>query len=95
MTTVIFEKYSDSGEVISIYFLLDYMRKGYGTKLLGAVMNELKKQGFNDVFLWVLEENSIARQFYENYGFNCSNDYLDDNIGGKDLREVRYVYRFL
>ena len=90
-----FEKYSDSGEVISIYFLLDYMRKGYGTKLLGAVMNELKKQGFNDVFLWVLEENSIARQFYENYGFNCSNDYLDDNIGGKDLREVRYVYRFL
>lgn len=41
-----------------------YMRKGYGSKLLEFVMNELKKQGFTDVFLWVLEENNSAREFY-------------------------------
>ena len=68
------------------------MRKGYGSKLLEAVMNELKNQGFTEVFLWVLEENSIARRFYEKYGFQCSDDYRVDNIGGKDLRELRYVY---
>ena len=22
-----------------------------------------------------------------------SDDYLDDNIGGKDVREIRYIYR--
>jgi len=89
-----FEQHPDSGEVISIYLLPAFMGKGYGSKLLDAVMSELKNQGFTEVFLWVLEENSIARRFYEKYGFQCSYDYLDDNIGGKDLREVRYVYQF-
>lgn len=89
-----FEQYPDSGEVISIYFLPEFMGKGYGSKLLETVMGELKNQGFTEVFLWVLEENNIARRFYEKYGFKCSYDYLDDNIGGKDLREVRYVYQF-
>ena len=90
-----FEEYPDSGEVISIYFLPDYMGKGYGSKLMDAVMNELRKQGYKEVFLWVLEDNSRARRFYENYGFRCADEYMDDNIGGKDLREVRYVYRFV
>ena len=89
-----FEQYPDSGEVISIYLLPEYMGKGYGSKLLEIVMNELENQGFTEVFLWVLEENTTARQFYEKHGFKCSDDYLDDNIGGKDLREVRYVYQF-
>lgn len=89
-----FEKYSDSGEVISIYLLPEYMGKGYGNKLLNFVMNEIIEQGFKEVFLWVLEDNHIARRFYENYGFEFDGDYIDDNIGGKNLREVRYVYKF-
>ncbi len=90
-----FEQYPDSGEVISLYFLPAYMVKGYGSNLLEAVMRELKSQGFTEVFLWVLEENNIARRFYKKYGFKCSDDVLDDNIGGKDLREVRYIYQFI
>ena len=46
-----FEQYPDSGEVISIYFLPEFMGKGYGYKLMEAVMGELKKQGFTEVFL--------------------------------------------
>lgn len=90
-----FEQYPDCGEVISIYLLPEYMGKGYGSKLLEVMMNELKKQGFKEVFLWVLEENSRAREFYENYGFESADDYLDTAIGGEKLRAVRYVYRFL
>ena len=89
-----FEQYPDSGEVISIYFLPEYMGKGYGSKLLETVMNELKNQGFTEAFLWVLEENTAARHFYEKHGFKCDDDYLDYNIGGKDLREIRYVFQF-
>ncbi|HEL0658056.1 TPA: GNAT family N-acetyltransferase [Streptococcus equi subsp. zooepidemicus] len=89
-----FEKYPNSGEVISIYLLPKYMGKGYGSKLLNFVMNEIKEQGFKEVFLWVLEDNHRARKFYENYGFEVDGDYIDDNIGGKNLREVRYVYKF-
>lgn len=90
-----FEKYPDSGEIISIYLLPEYMRKGYGKELLDFVINELTKQWFKEVFLWVLEENYVARKFYENFGFECTYDYLHDNIGGKDLREIRYIYRFV
>lgn len=67
------EKYDHWGEIISIYLLPDYMGKGYGKALLQAAVSELKKLGFEDVFLWVLEENIRARRFYERFGFhNCN-----------------------
>lgn len=87
-----FEQFQDWGEVISIYLLPDHIGKGYGKILMEAVLSELKMQGYKNVFLWVLEENIRARHFYEQFGFLLSDDYLDDNIGGKKLREVRYVY---
>lgn len=88
-----FEQFNGWGEVVSIYLLPDYMGKGYGKLLMESVITELERQGYGDVFLWVLEENIRARRFYEQFGFSLTEDYLDDNIGGKDLREVRYVYR--
>ena len=32
-----------------------------------------------------------ARKFYENNGFICTDNVLDDNIGGKDLKEIMYM----
>lgn len=87
-----FEQFQGWGEIISIYLLPDYIGKGYGKILMDAALSELKRQGYENVFLWVLEENIRARDFYEQYGFLLTEDFLDDNIGGKDLREVRYVY---
>lgn len=81
------------GEVISIYLLPDYIGKGYGKTLMESAILELKKQGYEDVFLWCLEKNIRARHFYEHFGFTLSDDFLDDNIGGENLREVRYIYR--
>lgn len=86
-----FEIFSGWGEIISIYFLPEYMGKGYGEKLLNKVLDELKKMGFKTVFLWVLEENKRARHFYEKCGFCYSGEYMDDTIGGKPLRELQYV----
>ncbi len=84
------EKYGDYGEIVSIYFLPEYIGKGYGSCLLNSCIDELNKIGFNKILLWVLEENHRARAFYEKNGFICSGDYLTDNIGGKDLKEVMY-----
>lgn len=39
------EEMNGFGEIISLYFLLEYMRKGYGRLLLQAVAGELKKMG--------------------------------------------------
>lgn len=87
-----FEQYSDWGEVISLYLLPEYMGKGYGERLLETAVTELRKQGYANVFLWVLEENSRARHFYERFGFSPTGDFLETEIGGKALREVRYIY---
>lgn len=84
------KKYSDYGEIISIYFLPEYMGKGYGKLLLNKCIEELKQCGFNKVLLCVLEDNDRARIFYEKNGFICSEVFLDDNIGRKKLREVMY-----
>jgi len=88
-----FEAFPDWGEVISLYLLPEYMGKGYGKILLESVVLELKKRGFENIFLWVLEENRRARHFYEKFGFLPTGDFLEDSIGGKDLREVRYIYK--
>jgi len=88
-----FEQFHNWGEVISIYLLPDFMGKGYGKSLMEFAIAELKSQGYEDVFLWVLEENIRARHFYQKFGFLQTDDTLDDNIGGKALREIRYAYK--
>ena len=87
------KQYNDYGEIVSIYFLPDYMGKGYGNHLLKKCMEELKTRGYEKILLWVLEDNLRARKFYEKNGFICSYEYLNDNIAGKELREVMYTYK--
>lgn len=83
----------DFGEIISIYLLPAYMGKGYGRQLLRAAMDELRKMGFDKVFLWVLEENKNARNFYEKCGFVQTERYLINEIGGRELKEVQYCFQ--
>lgn len=85
-----FSSFSNWGEIVSIYFLPQYIGRGYGKLLLDAVVGELEWLGFHDIFLWVLEDNLRARKFYEKGGFTPSGNYLEDNIGGKELREMQY-----
>lgn len=87
------EKYNESAEVISIYFLPEYIGLGYGKRLLDYVVKELKEMGYTEVFLWVLEENYRARNFYEKYGFKEDGDFVEAKIAGKKLKEVRYVLK--
>lgn len=86
-----FDDWKDYGEIISIYFLPGYMGKGYGRALLQAAVDKLAEMGCRDILLWVLAENERAKRFYEKNGFAESGAYLNDNIGGKALREVQYV----
>ena len=81
------------GEIISLYFLPEYIGKGYGRLLLQAAVSELKKMGFDKVFLWVLEGNQNARHFYEKCDFVQTERCLFSDIGGKELKEVQYCYQ--
>lgn len=83
--------YPDFGEVVSLYLLPEHMGRGYGGPLLEAAVETLGERGFRDALLWVLEENRRARRFYEKHGFRPAGDVMEQEIGGKRLREVLYL----
>lgn len=85
-----FPELENFGEIVSLYLLPEYIGKGYGKRLTEYVVNELRKLGYRDIFLWVLEENARAREFYERFGFIADGGVTVTDIGGKLLREVRY-----
>ncbi len=80
------------GEIVSLYLLPEYIGRGFGRSLMEAAVEELKALGFSDIYLWVLEENGRARRFYEKFGFQFSGIVIEDEIGGRKVREVQYRY---
>lgn len=85
---------ADWAEIVSIYLLPDYFGKGLGKKLMFTAMEDLKKQGFTNLFLWVLEGNQRASLFYENLGFTPTEDRIKMDIGGKEIFDQRYIFSF-
>lgn len=83
---------ADWGEIVSLYLVPETMGKGYGIRLLHGAMDALSGMGFSDLLLWVLEENARARRFYEKAGFRCSDARMEQEIGGRVVREVQYTY---
>lgn len=81
-----------SGEISAIYLHPDYWRVGLGTKLCLAAVNELKRLGYKKVFLWVLEANGHARQFYEALDFKATSTTKLEEFyeGGALLTEILY-----
>lgn len=80
------------GEIISMYLLPDYFHMGIGKPLVENSISALIKMGYSKIYLWVLQENTRARKFYEKNGFTLSADTVTIQIGNKDLAEVRYTY---
>ena len=69
------------GEVISIYVLPEQFHKGYGSRMLRYVTERLHEQGFDKLYLWVLEQNHNARRFYEKMGFQPNGDWRTEADG--------------
>nr|WP_238442437.1 GNAT family N-acetyltransferase [Desulfofalx alkaliphila] len=55
-------KFLDWREIVSIYILPDYWRKGYGHRLLKTALTDMKSKGYKNCYLWVLWDNHGARK---------------------------------
>lgn len=88
------DEYAGQGEIYSIYFLPEYIGKGYGKQLINVVIKQLYDLGYKKIFLWVLKDNFYARRFYEKVGFFCSGKSKEVQIGGQIVIEVQYVIVF-
>ncbi|MFS8522690.1 MAG: GNAT family N-acetyltransferase [Micromonosporaceae bacterium] len=86
------------GEVLAIYVEQAYQGRGAGRALMDRAVADLRDRGLDTVRLWVLEENSPARRFYERYGYvadGARHHFRVTEPDGTpvDLPVVRYTLR--
>ena len=80
-----------TAEVSAIYVHPEKWGKGIGRALLSASLGEVRKRGFDQLTLWVLEANQRARTFYESFGFIQDGAVKDDDHWKNfTIREIRY-----
>ena len=63
---------------------------GLAQALLAAATDELRRMGFEDAVLWVLDGNARARRFYERAGWQADGTEYVDGRRGYKVVEVRY-----
>lgn len=78
------------GEVFAIYVHPDCWRKGLGRALLERSLTDLKREGFDEATLWVLETNEQARSFYEKEGWEDDGARKVDERPNVTFHEMRY-----
>ena len=79
------------GEIYAIYLLEEAQRKGYGTKLVRALVEDFRQEGIGSMIVWVLADNR-SRLFYEWLGGEKIAEEVVD-IGGKTLKEWCYGFQ--
>ncbi|MDT3995705.1 GNAT family N-acetyltransferase, partial [Mammaliicoccus fleurettii] len=77
------------GEIMVIYLLQEYQHNGIGTLLMNEAEKRMKSE-FDQLSLWVLEDNIPTVKFYEKMGFEKDGKYELEELGNV-LRETRMI----
>ena len=81
----------DAGELWMINVRPDAWGTGAGSSLLQAAQAALADLGYRRAVLWVVAGNTRARRFYERHGWRTDGTEKREEIGGRLVRELRYV----
>ena len=83
------------GEVHAIHVVPEERGRAVGWRLLVAALQALRGHGVRRAILWVVEDNSTARAFYERQGWKWDGTVLERPLGGfpdfPSVVEVRYA----
>jgi ribosomal protein S18 acetylase RimI-like enzyme len=78
-----------TGEIYALYVIPGHMRQGIGRLLVRSYAACLVERGRWSMLIWVLEQNTPARRFYEALG-GCFLYDRDITINSTCLKEVAY-----
>ncbi len=81
------------GELYAIYILKEYQRGKLGLRLLQAGVDDLLKQNYESILVWVLADNE-SRKFYESLQPQKAGEEVV-KIAGREYIEVAYKWRDL
>jgi GNAT superfamily N-acetyltransferase len=73
------EDLPDHGEIGALYVDPDRHRGGVGRLLMAEARRRLDADGYLDAFLWVLDGNDRAREFYEREGWVADGARREEN----------------
>ncbi len=76
-------------EILGLYLLPAYQRRGLGRRLVAAVAANFQRQGYRSLTLWALAENVAARRFYETLGGQLVRE-RETLLCGAPVPEVAY-----
>jgi len=83
------------GEIHAIHVASEERGRGVGWRLLDAAVAALRGHGLRRAILWVVEDNSTARAFYERQGWVWDGTLLERPLGGfadfPSVVECRYA----
>lgn len=77
------------GEFAAVYVLAADQRRGLGTRIMGAMMDDLTGRGLTPFMLWVPRTNIPARSLYEQLGGVLIGERKESRADGT-LAEVAY-----
>ncbi|MEM1047715.1 MAG: GNAT family N-acetyltransferase [Pseudomonadota bacterium] len=80
-------------EIDALYVRRAHQRKGLGSALFVALLDDLRASGFRSVSLWVLIQNQGARSFYEGLGGQQTGDQQEDQA--HSITEIAYGWPLL
>ena len=78
----------DTVEISEFYIDPFFKGQGIGKKMIQHIFAEEKKMQTRKIFLWVIEENTVARKFYEANGMYATGDTC--LIEGTDKTDMCY-----
>ncbi len=79
------------GELYAFYFHPDTWGSGAAADLMARVHERLGAEGFGEAVLWVLDDNSRARAFYERHGWSPTGIDADYDVHCElSVPEVEY-----
>jgi RimJ/RimL family protein N-acetyltransferase len=77
-------------EVYTVYVDPAAWRRGIGSELMAAIDRFWAPTDVHELFLWVFEENTASRGFYERLGWRPDGGRQVDDFGGAHPVEIRY-----
>ena len=76
--------FEDYAEIMLLYVLPEWQRKGLGKKLLSHTLRKMRGKGYKSAVLVTAEKNVGACKFYEKFGFTerkfSASRKLDDEV---------------
>lgn len=86
------DNYQDIGELKALYLLDEVKHQGYGKILFEKAKEEIKKIGFNSMFVGCLSKNTNANNFYKHMG-GILIDNRDFTLPNQTLKENVYLFK--